>query len=70
MLKLANSKEAKVGETVICIGSPQFLEKYVTSGIVSHTQKPLRRHELFNYIQTDAAITEGNTGGPLVNMVC
>lgn len=68
VIKLADSKEAKAGEIVIALGSPLSLSNSVTFGIISNTQRRLENMP-FSYIQTDAAITTGNSGGPLVNLV-
>lgn len=71
VLKLGNSKELKQGETVIAIGNPlgkQFLGT-ATSGIVSAIDRELNLvNGVQTYIQTDAAINRGNSGGPLLNL--
>jgi serine protease Do len=73
--KIGNSKSMKVGDWVIAIGSPFGLDQTVTAGIISTTGRTFDRDEgpsaysYFNdYLQTDAAINRGNSGGPLVNM--
>jgi serine protease Do len=73
--KLGDSKAMKVGDWVIAIGSPFGLSHTVTAGIISATGRVFSGDEapmasmLFNdYLQTDAAINQGNSGGPLVNM--
>ncbi len=65
----------KVGDWVIAIGSPFGLEQTVTAGIISTTgrtfdaERSPSGYAIFNdYLQTDAAINRGNSGGPLVNM--
>ena len=65
-LKLGNSNNVQVGERVIAIGNPLGLEFSVTQGIVSgvHRGGP---NGLEAYIQTDAALNPGNSGGPLIN---
>jgi serine protease Do len=73
--KVGNSKSMKVGDWVIAIGSPFGLEQTVTAGIISATGRTFEQgggpseYSMFNdYLQTDAAINRGNSGGPLVNM--
>jgi 2-alkenal reductase len=67
-----NSDALKPGETVIAIGSPLgAFKNTVTVGVVSATGRSIetdRRFELEGLIQTDAAINQGNSGGPLVNL--
>lgn len=68
-LKLGNSDEARVGDWVLAIGSPFGLAQTVTAGIISKTQRETPYATPFQkFIQTDAAINRGNSGGPLVNM--
>ena len=67
--KLGDSGEAQVGDWVIAIGSPFGLSRTVTAGIISQTQRATPSATVFQrFIQTDAAINRGNSGGPLVNM--
>jgi serine protease Do len=73
--KVGNSKGMKVGDWVLAIGSPFGLEQTVTAGIISTTGRTFKEgdgpsdYSVFNeYLQTDAAINRGNSGGPLVNM--
>lgn len=69
VVKLGDSNEAQVGDWVIAIGSPFGLSRTVTAGIISQTQRATPSATLFQrFIQTDAAINRGNSGGPLVNM--
>jgi len=65
-LKLADSDDVQIGEKVIAIGNPLGLQFSVSQGIVSgvHREGPSR---LEAYIQTDAALNPGNSGGPLIN---
>ncbi|HQU91399.1 MAG TPA: trypsin-like peptidase domain-containing protein, partial [Pyrinomonadaceae bacterium] len=66
---LGNSDAARVGEWVLAIGSPFGLARTVTAGIVSQTNRETPGNSAFQrFIQTDAAINRGNSGGPLVNM--
>jgi serine protease Do len=65
-LKLGNSDDVQVGEKVIAIGNPLGLQFSVTEGIVSAIHRPgVNKQEV--YIQTDAALNPGNSGGPLIN---
>jgi serine protease Do len=71
-LPLGDSEKARVGEWVMAIGDPLAFDKTVTVGVVSAkdrsglTGDPATR-SFENYIQTDAAINFGNSGGPLIN---
>jgi serine protease Do len=68
-LELANSDKVEVGEWVLAIGNPFGLSHTVTAGIVSAKGRSgfgLADYE--NFIQTDAAINRGNSGGPLLNL--
>jgi serine protease Do len=64
--KIGDPSKLKVGEWVIAIGSPFGLQNTVTAGIVS--AKGRETGELLPFIQTDAAVNPGNSGGPLINM--
>lgn len=69
---MGNSDSLKAGETVIAIGSPlgDFFNT-VTVGVVSGTERVIdtgKGYQMENLIQTDAAINQGNSGGPLVNL--
>jgi serine protease Do len=68
--KLGNSDKIKIGEWVIAIGSPFGLEQTVTVGVVSALRQRVRveGREYKEFIQTDAAINRGNSGGPLCNI--
>jgi serine protease Do len=57
-----------VGDWVLAIGSPEGLEQTVTAGIISAKGRTTGRGGYENFLQTDAAINHGNSGGPLVNM--
>ncbi len=65
-LELGNSNEVQVGEKVIAIGNPLGLQFSVSQGIISAIHRP-GINGLDAYIQTDAALNPGNSGGPLIN---
>jgi serine peptidase DegS len=69
-IRLGNSDELRIGDVVLAIGNPYGLTKSVTQGIVSGTGRGyLDNLTTFqNFIQTDAAINAGNSGGALVNV--
>jgi serine protease Do len=64
---LGNSDTLRVGEWVVAIGNPLSYEHTVTVGVVSFIGRKLFDSSLDRYIQTDAAINFGNSGGPLIN---
>lgn len=65
---LGNSSQLRIGDIVLAIGNPYGLTTSVTQGIVSATGRGLLNLVTFeNFIQTDAAINAGNSGGALVN---
>ena len=67
--KVGDSDQAEIGEWVLAIGNPMGLSHTVTAGIVSATGRSgLNIATYENFIQTDAAINMGNSGGPLVNL--
>ena len=68
VLKAGSSRDLKVGEWVLAIGSPFGFELSVTSGIVSAKGRSLPTENYVPFIQTDVAINPGNSGGPLFNM--
>lgn len=67
-LELANSDDLEVGEWVLAIGNPLGLSHTVTAGIVSAKGRGIGLANIENFIQTDAAINFGNSGGPLLNL--
>jgi serine protease Do len=71
VLPLGNSDTARVGEWVMAVGNPLDMQHTVTVGVVSATGRVIGLSEdlsFENFIQTDAAINVGNSGGPLVNL--
>jgi serine protease Do len=62
-----NSDEIKVGEWVLAVGNPYNLNSTVTAGIVSAKARNLANDGIQSFIQTDAAVNPGNSGGALVN---
>ena len=67
-LELADSDELEVGEWVLAIGNPLGFSHTVTAGIVSAKGRRVGLADFENFIQTDAAINRGNSGGPLLNL--
>jgi len=74
-ITMGSSKDVKVGQEVVAIGSPLGLQGTVTTGIVSALDRPVAAGDgsggdvtVLDAIQTDAAINPGNSGGALVNM--
>jgi serine protease Do len=67
-VKIGDSKATKVGEWVVAIGQPFGFENSVTSGIVSAKSRSLPGDSYVPFIQTDAAVNPGNSGGPLFNL--
>ena len=65
-LRFGDSDDVQVGEKVIAIGNPLGLQFSVTEGIVSAIHRP-GINNIEAYIQTDAALNPGNSGGPLIN---
>ncbi len=64
-----DSDRARVGDWVLAIGSPFGLNRTVTAGIISQTKRETPQGSAFQrFIQTDAAINRGNSGGPLVDL--
>ena len=67
-VKFGSSEEMRVGDWVMAIGNPFGLGGTVTAGIVSARNRDINAGPYDNFIQTDAAINRGNSGGPLFNM--
>ncbi|QDQ25539.1 DegQ family serine endoprotease [Chitinimonas arctica] len=68
VVDLGSSEKLKVGEWVVAIGSPFGLDNSVTAGIVSGKGRNLPDENFVPFIQTDAAVNPGNSGGPLFNV--
>ena len=66
-ITIANSNDLRVGEWVLAVGNPLGLNNTVTAGIVSAKARSLGANGVESFIQTDAAINQGNSGGALVN---
>jgi len=67
-VKFGDSDKLRLGQWVIAIGNPFSLGGSVTAGIVSARNRDINSGPYDNYIQTDAAINRGNSGGPLFNL--
>jgi len=67
-VKFGNSDKARVGDWVIAIGNPFGLGGTVTSGIISARNRDINLTRYDDFIQTDASINQGNSGGPLFNL--
>lgn len=68
-ISFGNSDAAQIGDWVLAIGSPFGLVRTVTAGIISQTNRATPEGNPFQkFLQTDAAINRGNSGGPLVDM--
>ena len=67
-VKFGNSDKARVGDWVIAIGNPFGLGGTVTAGIISARNRSIGLSRYEDYIQTDASINSGNSGGPLFDM--
>jgi len=67
-VNFADSEKARVGDWVIAIGNPFGLGGTVTKGIISARNRDINMGRIDDFIQTDAPINQGNSGGPLFNM--
>lgn len=67
-VKFGDSDKMRIGDPVMAIGNPFGLGGSVSSGIVSARNRDIQQGPYDTYIQTDAAINKGNSGGPLFNM--
>ncbi len=67
-VKFGDSEKMRVGDWVMAVGNPFGLGGTVTAGIVSARHRNIDSGPYDNYIQTDASINKGNSGGPLFNM--
>ncbi len=67
-LPIGKSENLRVGEWVLAVGNPMGLNSTVTAGIVSATARSIGANGVESFIQTDAAINAGNSGGALVNV--
>ena len=67
-LALGDSSKLRIGDWVVAIGNPFGLEHTVTAGILSARSRSIGQGPYDDYLQTDAAINMGNSGGPLLNL--
>ena len=67
-MKFGDSDKMRVGDWVIAVGNPFGLGGSVTAGIISARHRDIDSGPYDNYLQTDAAINKGNSGGPLFDM--
>lgn len=67
-ISLGDSNAVEIGEWVLAIGNPFGQDLTVTAGIISAKERRIGATDYEDYLQTDAAINRGNSGGPLINM--
>lgn len=67
-VKLGNSDEMRVGDWIVAIGNPFGLGGSVTAGIISAKSRDIESGPYDNFIQTDASINQGSSGGPMFNL--
>ena len=70
-VRMGDSGDIMIGETVVAIGNPYGFSHTVTTGVVSALKRSIRTRQgaYTDFIQTDAAINPGNSGGPLLNIL-
>lgn len=67
-LRFGNASQMKVGDWVLAVGNPYGMANTNTFGIISALHRDIGENKYDDFIQTDAAINRGNSGGPLLNM--
>ena len=67
-VKFGDSSKSRIGDSVIVIGNPYGLGGSVSSGIISYLGRDINKQQYDDFIQTDAAINKGNSGGPMFNI--
>ncbi|MCE2687111.1 MAG: Do family serine endopeptidase [Rickettsiales bacterium] len=67
-VKFGDSNKSRIGDPVIVIGNPYGLGGSVSSGIISYLGRDINRQQSDEFIQTDAAINKGNSGGPMFSI--
>ena len=68
VIKWGNSRDVRIGDPVFVVGNPLGIGESVSSGIVSALNRNITETPYDDFIQTDAAINHGNSGGPMVNI--
>lgn len=67
-VKFGDSSKSRIGDSVIVVGNPYGLGGSVSSGIISYLGRDINKQQYDDFIQTDAAINKGNSGGPMFNI--